>query len=91
MKTYGKRSIRLLLAVPLLFLGAAALQASGHQVSDDRLQALLTNAKTAERKGAFEAALVDYRQAVSLRPDLAELWANRVPKRPIAVCSSFAR
>ena len=73
----GKRLIRSLLAVPLLLVTAGALQASGHQMSDDRLQALLTDAKTAERKGAFAAALVDYKQAVSLQPDVAELWANR--------------
>ncbi len=60
----------------LLFL-PLALQVLAEQVGDDHLQALLEDAKSAQSRGAFDLALTDYKQAVALRPNLAELWANR--------------
>lgn len=50
--------------------------ALGQQGSSSTLAALLTSAQQAQAHNNYAAAEQDYRQAVRLRPDIAELWAN---------------
>jgi tetratricopeptide (TPR) repeat protein len=60
----------------LLFVLPAALTAFSQRDGDERMQTLLDDAKSAQSRGDFDLALTDYKQAVALRPNLAELWAN---------------
>jgi tetratricopeptide (TPR) repeat protein len=49
-----------------------AMQTGGTQ----DLESIVTAAKEAQTKGEFPKAAEFYREAVKIRPDVAELWAN---------------
>jgi tetratricopeptide (TPR) repeat protein len=46
------------------------------QNQQTNLESLLANAKQAQASGDYAAAASAYKQAVSIRPEIAELWAN---------------
>ena len=41
-----------------------------------RLESLLAQARQAQARSDFRAAATAYREALALRPDVAELWSN---------------
>jgi tetratricopeptide (TPR) repeat protein len=67
-----------LLVKPLNGLGqqepASAFEPSGFEPS--RLESLVAAAQKAQAVSDYAAAASDYKQAVKLRPDMPELWAN---------------
>ena len=48
----------------------------GQQNQQTNLESLLANAKQAQASGDYAAAASAYKQAVYIRPEIAELWAN---------------
>lgn len=60
----------------LLSLLAVPFSALGQQKQDTTLVSLLASAQQAQAGNDYTAAASDYRQAVKLRPDIPELWAN---------------
>lgn len=48
----------------------------GQQGQDETLASLMTAAQQAQAGNDYAAAAGDYKQAVKLRPDIPELWAN---------------
>ena len=67
MKTYLKLTLLLLLTFPPGFT---------QQNQQTNLESLLANAKQAQASGDYAAAASAYNEAVSIRPEIAELWAN---------------
>ena len=61
-----------LLTIALVFLTPAFAQPD----SGPRLESLLAEARQAQARSDFGAAAGAYRQALAIRPDLAELWSN---------------
>lgn len=68
MKSCLTISFLLLLALPHLVLG--------QQRQDDTLASLMAAAQQAQASNDYAAAASDYKQAVKLRPEIPELWAN---------------
>ncbi len=64
--------MRILLGIVL----AGCLPAFSQQDTAGKLQSLLTEATRAQARSDYRAAAEAYRQALSIRPDLAELWSN---------------
>lgn len=62
----------------ILFLSLLALPnlVLGQQRQDDALASLLASAQHAQASADYATAVNDYTQAVKLRPDIPELWAN---------------
>jgi tetratricopeptide (TPR) repeat protein len=63
---------------PFVFLAvfAAALASGAQTEKSDRFDALLVHAQSAQATGNFSSAASDYLEAVKLREDIPELWAN---------------
>ena len=59
-----------------LALLAVSLCGFGQQANPSQLESLLANARTAQTAGNFAAAVSDYKEAISLDPDVPQLWAN---------------
>ncbi len=59
-----------------LALLAVSLCGFGQQPNPSRLEPLLSNARTAQAAGNFAEAVSDYKQAISLDPNVPQLWAN---------------
>lgn len=62
--------------VVLIALLAWPAQCASQATNSSRLEGLLTDARNAEQNNDFARAEACYKQAVLLRPDVAELWAN---------------
>jgi tetratricopeptide (TPR) repeat protein len=62
----------------LLFFVLLAISESGfgQQDQDSKLASLLATAQRAQTGNDYAAAAAAYKQAVTIRPELAELWAN---------------
>jgi len=71
----GKTMPQVLTAVLVTLLAWPALCA-GQAMNSSRLEDLLADARNAQQNNDFARAEACYKQAVVLRPDLAELWAN---------------
>ena len=67
------RSCFKLLLLSLLVLPALG---AGQQRQDAALASVMASAQQAQAANDYAAAASDYRQAVKLRPEIAELWAN---------------
>ena len=55
---------------------AASTLALAQPDRDARFESLLAEAHQAQTRSDFRAAAASYRQAVAIRPDIAELWSN---------------
>ena len=55
---------------------AASTLAVAQPDRDARFEALLAEAHNAQARSDFRGAAASYRQALAIRPDLAELWSN---------------
>ena len=64
--------MRFLLSIVL----AGCLSAAAQPDASGKLESLLAQAQQAQAGGDYRAAAAAYREAVSLRPDTAELWSN---------------
>jgi tetratricopeptide (TPR) repeat protein len=62
--------------LPLLLLLLLASYGFGQQESSSQLESILAAAQQAQISNDYAAAAADYKQAVKLRNDLPELWAN---------------
>lgn len=60
----------------MLVLLAASLCGRGQQPASPDLESLVAAAQRAQAVSDYAAAANDYRKAVEIRPDVAELWAN---------------
>ncbi len=70
----GDASLKLIFALLLLLLLAG--DGFGQQESSSQLDALLTAAQQAQGTNDYATAAADYKQAVQLRANVPELWAN---------------
>ena len=59
-----------------LALLAVSLCGFGQQAPPSQLDALLESARIAQTTGNFAEAAADYKKAIGLDPDVAQLWAN---------------
>jgi tetratricopeptide (TPR) repeat protein len=64
--------VRVLFTIAL----AAATLAVAQPDRDARFESLLAEARNAQARSDFRGAAASYRQALAIRPDLAELWSN---------------
>jgi tetratricopeptide (TPR) repeat protein len=64
--------VRVLFTIAL----AASTLAVAQPDRDARFEALLAEAHNAQARSDFRGAAASYRQALAIRPDLAELWSN---------------
>ena len=55
---------------------AASTLAVAQPDRDARFESLLAEAHNAQARSDFRGAAASYRQAVAIRPDIAELWSN---------------
>lgn len=62
--------------IALLFLLLPAGLAFGRQEQSSKLASLVASAQQAEAQNNYTAAENDYKQAIRIRPDVPELWAN---------------
>jgi tetratricopeptide (TPR) repeat protein len=60
----------------LLVLLAGSINGFGQQTPTPRLESLLAEAQQAQAAGDYAAAANDYKQAVRIEPNMAQLWAN---------------
>ena len=70
----GDASLKLCL--PLLLLLLLASYGFGQQASNSQLESILAAAQQAQSSNNYAAAAADYKEAVKLRSDVPELWAN---------------
>ena len=59
-----------------LALLAVSVCGFGQQATSSQLEVLMANARTAQSSGNFAEAAANYKQAVSLKPGVPQLWAN---------------
>jgi tetratricopeptide (TPR) repeat protein len=59
-----------------LALLAVSLCGFGQQAAPSQLETLLANARAAQASGNFAEAAADYKQAISLKPGVPQLWTN---------------
>lgn len=71
-KTYVTNSNKIL----LLLLLAESITGFGQQQPVSRLESLAAAAQQAQAAHNYAIAVNDYKQAVTIRPDMPELWAN---------------
>lgn len=67
--------MKICIQLALLILLASSTS-FGQQNQQTNLESPLTAAKQAQASGDYAAAAAAYRQCVSIRPEIAELWAN---------------
>ncbi len=73
----GSDCVKLHFYLPLAILLAACCQVCSQQDhSLSRLESLLQTARESQQRGDDASAARAYREALSLRPDLAQLWSN---------------
>ncbi|QNI33565.1 tetratricopeptide repeat protein [Alloacidobacterium dinghuense] len=63
-------------SLPLLLLLATPLFGFGQQEQNATLESLLATAQQAQAGSDYKAAADAYKQAVKIRPDVPEMWAN---------------
>jgi tetratricopeptide (TPR) repeat protein len=64
--------VRVLFTIAL----AASTLAVAQPERDARFESLLAEARNAQARSDFRGAAASYRQALAIRPDIAELWSN---------------